>query len=39
MTEQGRGNLALSGHRMILRANGRVMTWGRLETPKLGELR
>ena len=37
--EQVRANLALSGDRLISRANGRVMTWGRLEMPTLGELR
>ncbi len=37
--DQVRANLELAGNRLTSRRNGRVMTWGRLETPSLGELR
>jgi len=37
--DQVRANLQLDGNRLISRVNGRAMTWGRLETPTLGELR
>jgi hypothetical protein len=36
---QVRKNLSLDGSTLISKANGRVMVWGRLETPTLAELR
>ena len=37
--EQVRQNLIVDGTKLISKANGRTMTWGRLETPTLAELR
>ena len=37
--EQVRANIVLSGHTMTSRVNGKTMTYGRLETPTLAELR
>lgn len=37
--EQVRRNLIVDGTKLISKANGRTMTWGRLETPTLAELR
>lgn len=37
--EQVRQNLIVEGAKLISKANGRTMTWGRLETPTLAELR
>jgi hypothetical protein len=37
--EQVREKISLDGASMMSHANGRVMAWGRLETPSLGELR
>ncbi len=37
--EQVRRNLIVDGPKLISKANGRTMAWGRLETPTLGELR
>lgn len=37
--EEVRRNLIVDGTKLISKANGRTMTWGRLETPTLAELR
>jgi len=36
---QVRSKIELDGPRMTSSVNGRTMTWGRLETPSLGDLR